>query len=89
MQVRAAADERAAALDAIVQKREEREQLVAGAAASPEVGVKGSPAAAEVLSALNRAKDANPPAAAAELHAQQWAISSSPPQSPTLNTWLP
>ena len=37
MQVRAAADERAAALGAIVHKREEREELVAGAAASPEV----------------------------------------------------
>jgi hypothetical protein len=42
---------------------------VAGAAASPEVGVKGSPAAAVVLSALNRAKGAIPPAAAAEFHA--------------------
>ena len=69
MQVRAAADERAAALGAIVHKREEREELVAGAAASPEVGVKGSPAAAVVLSALNRAKGAIAPASAAEFHA--------------------
>ena len=69
MQVRAAADERAAALGAIVHKRQERQELVAGAAASPEVGMKGSPAAAVVLSALNRAKGAIAPASAAEFHA--------------------
>jgi hypothetical protein len=68
-QVRAAGAERAAALGAIVHKRQEREELVAGAAASPEVGVKGSPAAAVVLSALNRAKGAIAPASAAEFHA--------------------
>ena len=45
-QVRAAAEERAAAIGAIVQKRLEREELVAGAAASPQVAVKGSAAAA-------------------------------------------
>ncbi len=42
---------------------------MADAAACPEVGVKGSPAAAVVLSALNRAKGAVAPAAAAEFHA--------------------
>ncbi len=68
-QVRAAGAERAAAFGAIVQKCEEREELVAGAAVSPEVGVKGSPAAAVVLSALNRAKGAIPPASASEFHA--------------------
>ena len=66
MQVRAAADERAAALGAIVQKREEREELVAGAAASPQIAVKGSPATAVVACALNRAKGRIPPASAAE-----------------------
>jgi hypothetical protein len=64
--VRAAADERAAALGAIVQKREEREELVAGAAASPQLAVKGSPASAIVASALNRAKYRVPSASAAE-----------------------
>ncbi len=66
VQVRAAADERAAALGAIVQKREEREELVAGAAASPQIAVKGSPATAVVACALNRAKGRIPPASAAE-----------------------
>ena len=64
--MRAAADERAAALGAIVQKREEREELVAGAAASPQIAVKGSPATAVVACALNRAKGRIPPASAAE-----------------------
>jgi len=66
VQVRAAADERATALGAIVQKREEREELVAGAAASPQIAVKGSPATAVVACALNRAKGRIPPASAAE-----------------------
>ena len=60
-QVRCAAAARSAALGAIVQKRVEREELVAGAAASPDVAVKDSAAAAVVASALNRAKAVIPP----------------------------
>jgi hypothetical protein len=68
-QVRCAAAARSAALGAIVQKRVEREELVAGAAASPDVAVKDSAAAAVVASALDRAKAAVPPASAAEFRA--------------------
>ena len=68
-QVRCAAAARSAALGAIVQKRVEREELVAGAAASPDVAVKDSAAAAVVASALDRAKAAIPPASAAEFRA--------------------
>ena len=68
-QVRCAAAARCAALGAIVQKRVEREELVAGAAASPDVAVKDSAAAAVVASALDRAKAAIPPASAAEFRA--------------------
>jgi intracellular multiplication protein IcmE len=52
-----------------VQKRVEREELVAGAAASPDVAVKDSAAAAVVARALDRAKAAIPPASAAEFRA--------------------
>ncbi len=68
-QVRSAATARSAALGAIVQKRMEREELVAGAAASPDVAVKDSAAAAVVASALDRAKAVIPPASAAEFRA--------------------
>jgi hypothetical protein len=68
-QVRCAAAARSAALGAIVQKRVEREELVAGAAASPDVAVKDSAAAALVASALDRAKAVIPPASAAEFRA--------------------
>jgi hypothetical protein len=68
-QVRAAGAERAAAFGAIVQKRQEREELVAAAAASPDIGVSRSPAAAVVLSALNRAKGAIATVSAAEFRA--------------------
>jgi hypothetical protein len=68
-QVRAAADERAACLGAIVQKREAREELVAGAAVSPQLAVKASPASLLVASALKRAKGLLPPAEAATFRA--------------------
>ena len=68
-QVRCAAAARSAALGAIVQKRMEREELVAGAAASPDVAVKDSAAAAVVASALDRARAVIPPASAAEFRA--------------------
>ena len=68
-QVRAAAEERAAAIGAILHKRLEREELVAGATASPEVAVKGSAAAAVVAAAIARAKAPVPPASAAEFRA--------------------
>ena len=67
--VRSAAAARSAALGAIVQKRVEREELVAGAAVSPDVAVKDSATAAVVASALDRAKAAIPPASAAEFRA--------------------
>ena len=68
-QVRAAVDARASAFEAILLKRLEREELVAAAAACPEVAVQGSAAAAVVASALNRAKAAIPSASAAEFRA--------------------
>jgi hypothetical protein len=68
-QVRAAADERTASLGAIVHKREAREELVAGAAASPELAVKASPASLLVASALKRAKSRLPPASVAAFRA--------------------
>ena len=67
--VRSIAAARSAAFGAIVQKREEREELVAGAAASPDVAVKGSPAACVIASALHRAKSAIPSSSAAEFRA--------------------
>jgi len=68
-QVRSAAAARCTALGAILLKRQEREELVAGAAASPQVAVKGSAAAAVVASALGRARAPIPPASAAEFRA--------------------
>jgi len=68
-QVQCAAAARFAALGAIVQKRLEREELVAGAAASPDVALKDSAAAAVVASALDRAKAVIPFASAAEFRA--------------------
>ena len=65
----AAADERTASLGAIVHKREAREELVAGAAASPELAVKASPASLLVASALKRAKSRLPPASVAAFRA--------------------
>lgn len=61
-QVRSAAAERSAAIGAILLKRQDREELVAGAAASPEVAIKGSAAATVVASALGRARAPIPPA---------------------------
>ena len=68
-QVRVARDERASAIGAIALKRFEWEELVAGAAAHPDVAVKGSAAAAVVVSALRRPKAPVPPASAAEFRA--------------------
>ena len=68
-QVRAASDHRASAFGDILLKRLHREELVAGASASPEVAVKGSAAAAVISSALDRAKAPIPPASAAEFRA--------------------
>ena len=61
-QVRVARDERASAIGAIALKRFEWEELVAGAAAHPDVAVKGSAAAAVVVSALRRVRAPIPPA---------------------------
>jgi hypothetical protein len=68
-QVRSAVAERFTAIGAILQKREEREELVAGAAAHLDVAVKGSAAAAVVASALRRSKAPIFPASAAEFRA--------------------
>jgi hypothetical protein len=68
-QVRSAAAARSTAIGAILLKRQEREELVAGAAVSPQVAVKGSAAAAVVASALGRARAPIPPASAAEFRA--------------------
>ena len=65
-QVRSAAAVRSAALAAIVQKREEREELVAGAAATSDVAAKGSPASAVIVSALDRVKAPIPAASVAQ-----------------------
>lgn len=65
-QVRSAVAARSSALGAILQKRREREERVAGAAASLEIAVKGSSAAAVISSALHRAKAPVPPASAAQ-----------------------
>ncbi len=67
--VRVAVDERAACLGAIAQNREQREKLVAGAALSPQVAVKGSPASLVIASALKRARGRLPPASAAAFFA--------------------
>ena len=61
-QVRVACDERASAIGAIALKRFEWEELVAGAAAHPDVAVKGSAAAAVDVSALRRVRAPIPPA---------------------------
>ena len=61
-QVRAACDERSSAIGAILLKREEREELVAGATVSADVAVKGSAAAAVDVSALRRVRAPIPPA---------------------------
>ena len=68
-QVRAACDERASAIGAILLKREEREELVAAATVHADVAVKGSAAAAVVASALRRVRAPIPPASAAEFRA--------------------
>jgi hypothetical protein len=68
-QVRSAAAARSAAMGAILLKRQEREELVAGASLSPEVALKGSAAAAVVASALGRARAPIPPGSAAEFRA--------------------
>ena len=68
-QVRSSSAARAAAIRAILQKRQAREELVAGAAVSPEVGVKGSGAAVAVAAAVDRVKAPIPPASAAEFRA--------------------
>ena len=68
-QVRSSSAARAAAIRAILQKRQAREELVTGAAVSPEVGVKGSGAAVAVAAAVGRVKAPIPPASAAEFRA--------------------
>jgi hypothetical protein len=68
-QARSAAAARSAAIGAILLKRQERAELVAGATASPEIAVKGSAAAAVVVSALHRSRAPIPPASAAEFRA--------------------
>jgi len=65
-QVRAAVDERATALGAIAEKRQQREELVFAAAASPELGLKHSAAAATIAAAVNRFRAPVPAAPAAE-----------------------
>ena len=61
-QVRSAAAARSTAFGAILLKREEREELVAAATVHPDVAVKGSAAAAVVVSALRRVRAPIPPA---------------------------
>ena len=68
-QVRSSSAARAAAIRAILQKRKAREELVTGAAASPEVGVMGSGAAVAVAAAVGRVKAPIPPASAVEFRA--------------------
>ncbi len=68
-QVRFVAAARSTDLGNIVQKRREREELVARAIASPDLGVAGSSSAAVVARALDRANAPIPPASAAEFHA--------------------
>jgi hypothetical protein len=68
-QVRSSSAARAATIRAILQKRQAREELVTGAAVSPEVGVKGSGAAVAVAAAVGRVKAPIPPASAAEFRA--------------------
>jgi len=68
-QVRSAAEARSTAIGAILLKRQEREELVAGAAASPQVGIKGSAAAAVVSSAISRTRAPVSPASAAVFRA--------------------
>ena len=68
-QVRSAAAARSTAFGAILLKREEREELVAGASVHPDVAVKGSAAAAVVACALRRVRAPIPPACAAEFRA--------------------
>jgi hypothetical protein len=68
-QVRTAAAARSSAIGAVIQRLREREENVAGAAACPEVAMKGSAAAAVVAAALQRDKLPAPPASAAELTA--------------------
>ena len=68
-QVRIAAAARSSAIGAIMQRQRELEENVAGAAACPEVAVKGSAVAAVVAAALRRAKLPVPPASAAEFRA--------------------
>ena len=68
-QVRSSSAARAAAIRAILQKRQTREELVTGAAVSPEVGVKGSGAAVAVAAAVGRVKAPIPPDSAVEFRA--------------------
>jgi hypothetical protein len=65
-QVRSVAAARCSAMRDIAEKRQEREEEVAAAAAAPEVGCRGSAAAAAVLSAIHRAKAPVPPASPAK-----------------------
>ena len=72
-----AAMQRAAAIGAVVQERRQRRELLP-AAACPEVGVKGSAAAAVVAAAIGRAKAPIPPALEPPSFALQlWDTSSS------------
>ena len=68
-QVRSAAAARSTAFGAILLKREEREELVAGATVHADVAVKGSAAAAVVASALRRVRAPIPPASASQFRA--------------------
>jgi len=68
-QVRSAAASRCSAMGAIVEKRQEREQAVVAAVASPDLAVKGSASAATVTAALDRVKAPVAPAAAVEYRA--------------------
>jgi len=63
---RTAVDERVTALAATAEKRQQREQLVAAAADSPELGLKGSAAAVTIAAAVNRFKALVPDVHAAE-----------------------
>ncbi len=69
-QTRLATADRLAAINAILKKREERQEQVAIAAVSPDISVKGSSSASLVASVLSRTKAAVPPASAAEFCAQ-------------------
>lgn len=65
-QVRTAAAARSSAIGAVMQRQRELEENVAGAAACPDVAIKGSAVAAIVAAALRRANLPVPPASAAQ-----------------------